>query len=95
MALQPGRSAILATLANLRVFDRLAHSGSAKRAPHVTRRDASSIDDRRAGEQLLDFPQLFVARIFAGDDQFGQPKHIFDVADVGGFGQRFAESADR
>src|SRR6266487_5828368 len=44
-------------------------------------------DNWRACEQLLNFAQLFVARIFPGYDHFGQAEHIFDIAEIRGFRQ--------
>ncbi len=45
----------------------------------------------RGGEELLDFAQLFVAGIFPGDDHFGEAQNIFDVAEIGGLGERALE----
>ena len=52
-------------------------------------------DDGRAGQKLLNFAELFVARVFAGDNQFRKAEDVFDVADVGGLGKRFLDRADR
>src|SRR5712692_4783877 len=44
-------------------------------------------DNWRAGEELLNFAQLLVARIFAGDDHFGEAENIPDVAEIRGLGE--------
>ncbi len=51
-------------------------------------RDRQVHDNRRAGQQSLDLTQLFVARIFAGNDHLGEAEHIFDVAEIRGLGER-------
>src|SRR5216684_3311010 len=73
---------------------RLIRSGE-RGIPRYARNDGVRVrgewqidDNWGAGEELLDFAQLFVARILAGNDHFVEAENIFDVAEICGFGQR-------
>ena len=44
-----------------------------------------------ARKHLLNFAKLFVARIFAGQNQFGKTQDIFYVPEIGGLGERFLD----
>src|SRR6266481_5585323 len=48
-------------------------------------------DNRCAGEELLNFTQLFVARILSGNDHLAEAENILYVAKIGRLGERALE----